>query len=123
MVKLETDLNKSPNCSYLSASQKEDIRLAASKMSGATRRAYQAEMVEKYCKGNARLAERVFGWNRHTVETGLGERRTGILCLSAKSVFSGKPRWEEKQPDAAEALCKIAEEYAQQDPTFKSTIR
>jgi len=37
---------------FLSASQIEDIRLAASKMHGADRRAFQAEMSLKYCEGN-----------------------------------------------------------------------
>src|SRR6266702_3654360 len=34
--------------------QLADLRLAASKMTGATRRAFQAEMTWKYCGGNAR---------------------------------------------------------------------
>src|SRR4030095_158195 len=54
-----------------------DVRVAASKMTGATRRAFEAEMTMKYCGGNARQAESVFGWGRHTVEVGLAERRTG----------------------------------------------
>ena len=36
----------------ITASQIEDIRLAAAKMTGATRRSYQAEMAEKHCNGN-----------------------------------------------------------------------
>jgi hypothetical protein len=36
----------------LSASQIEDIRLAASKMHGEERRAFQAEMALKYCESN-----------------------------------------------------------------------
>ena len=50
-----------------SAEQSADLRLAASKMTGATRRLFQAEMAVKYCEGNARLAETVFGWGRHTI--------------------------------------------------------
>ena len=34
-----------------------DVRLAASKMTGATQRAFEAEMTMKYCGGNARQAE------------------------------------------------------------------
>ena len=64
----------------LSAYQIEDLKLASSKMSGAERRAFQAAMTLKYCQGNARLAERVFGWGRDTVQLGLNERRTGIIC-------------------------------------------
>ena len=40
---------------FLSASQIEDIQLAASKMHGAERRAFQAEMSLKYCEGNVRF--------------------------------------------------------------------
>src|SRR5919197_319365 len=34
--------------------QRADIRLAASKMTGATRRSFEAEMTLKYCGGDAR---------------------------------------------------------------------
>jgi hypothetical protein len=99
-----------------------DLRLAASKMSGATRRAFQAEMTVKYCGGNARQAESVFGWGRHTVELGLVERRTGIMCLGAQSAFSGRKRWEDEHPQVAEALRQLAESHAQQDPTFRTSL-
>lgn len=48
-------------------------------MSGSERRAFQAAMTLKYCQGNARLAERVFGWGRGTVQLGLNEQGTGVL--------------------------------------------
>jgi hypothetical protein len=99
-----------------------DLRLAASKMTGAKRRAFQAEMTLKYCVGNARLAETVFGWGRHTVEVGLGERRTGVICVGAQSAFSGRKRWEDEQSQAAQALRHLAEAHAQQDPTFRTTL-
>src|SRR5512141_2894719 len=95
-----------------------DLRLAASKMSGATRRSFQAEMTLKYCDGNARLAERVFGWGRNNIEVGLAERRSGIVCVGAQAGHSGGKRWEEKHPEVAAALRELAEVHAQQDPTF-----
>jgi Rhodopirellula transposase DDE domain len=106
----------------LRPSQIADLRLAASKMTGPTRRAFQAEMTVKYCGGNPLLAETIFGWGRHTVEVGLGERRTGIMCLGAQSAFSGRKRWEATHPEAAEALSRLAEAHAQQDPTFRTTL-
>ena len=106
----------------LRSSQIVDLRLAASKMTGATRRAFQAEMALKYCGGNPLLAETIFGWGRHTVEVGLAERRTGILCLGAQSAFSGRKPWEDTQPEAAEALWRLAEAHAQQAPTFRTTL-
>jgi hypothetical protein len=106
----------------LRPSQIADLRLAASTMTGPTRRAFQAEMALKYCGGNPLLAETLFGWGRHTVEVGLAERRTGILCLGAQSAFSGRKRWEDTHPEAAEALSRLAEAHAQQDPTFRTTL-
>src|ERR671936_525428 len=106
----------------LRPSQIADLRMAASKMTGATRRAFQAEMALKYCGGNPLLAETIFGWGRHTVEVGLAERRTGILCLGAQAAFSGRKRWEDTQPEAAEALGRLAEAHAQQDPTFRTCL-
>jgi hypothetical protein len=108
--------------SSLTPSQIHDLRLAASKMTGATRRAFQAEMTLKYCHGRARLAETLLGWNRETVEVGLAEHRTGIICLAAHTAFSGRKRWEEQYPEAAEVLRHLAEAHAQQDPTFRTTL-
>jgi hypothetical protein len=108
--------------SSLTPSQIQDLRLAASKMTGATRRAFQAEMTLKYCHGSARLAETVVGWSREAVEVGLAEHRTGIICLGAHTAFSGRKRWEEQCPEAAEALRQLAEAHAQQDPTFRTTL-
>ena len=72
---------------FLSASQIEDIQLAASKMHGAERRAFQAEMSLKYCEGNVRLTETIFGWGRETVTVGLAEKRTGLICYGAQSAL------------------------------------
>ncbi len=99
-----------------------DLRLGASHMTGATRRAFQAAMTLKYCDGNARRAEEVFGWGRQTVEVGLAEKRTGIVCLSLHEAFSGRPRWEDQYPQAAAALIELALAHSQQDPTFRTTV-
>src|SRR5262245_63217975 len=74
----------------LTPSQIADLRLAASKMTGAQRRAFEAEMTLKYCEGNPLQAEITFGWSRRTVALGLAERRTGIMCLGAQAAFSGR---------------------------------
>jgi hypothetical protein len=109
-------------CQPLRPSQIADLRLAASKMTGPKRRAFEAEMTVKYCGGNPLLAETIFGWGRRTIAVGLAERRTGILCLGAQSALSGRKRWEEQYPEAAEALRRLAEAHAQQDPTFRTTL-
>jgi Rhodopirellula transposase DDE domain len=106
----------------LRPSQITDLRLAASKMTGPKRRAFEAEMTLKYCGGHPLLAETIFGWGRQTVTLGLAERRTGIMCLGAQSAFSGRKRWEDLQPQAAEALRQLAEAHGQQDPTFRTSL-
>ena len=100
----------------------EDLRLAASYMSGAKRRAFQAEITLKYCNGSARVAESQFGWSRQAVNIGLGEKRTGVTCQGAQSALCGNKRWEARQPAAAQALEQLAEAHAQQEPSFTSSI-
>ena len=79
-------------------------------------------MTLKYCDGNARRAEDLFGWGRQNIEVGLAEQRTGIECLSLHAAFSGRPRWEEQYPEAAQALRELAVAHSPQDPTFRTTI-
>lgn len=79
-------------------------------------------MALKYCGGNPRRAEAVFGWSRHAVELGLHERRTGIACVGAQAAFCGNKLWEDKHPDVAEALWRLAESQSQQDPSFRTAL-
>jgi hypothetical protein len=106
----------------LTASQIADLRLAASKLSGTKRRAFQAAMSLKYCQGSPRLTETVFGWGRENVAVGLAEQRTGITCVGGQPFYGGAKPWEERQPAAAAALRQLAEAQTQQDPTFKTSI-
>jgi len=106
----------------LNSSQIEDLQLAASKLRGAARRSFQAEMAQKYCGGSARLTETVFGWGRNNVELGLAEKRTGITCIGAQAAFGGNKSWEERYPETAATLREIAEAHAQQNPIFLTTI-
>ena len=106
----------------LSAEHILDVRLAASKLTGAKRRSFEADMALKYCEGDARYAESVFGWGRETVQLGLHEKRTGIECLGAQSAFGGRPCWEQQQPQIAEQLRQLAEAHSQQDPTFRTLL-
>jgi hypothetical protein len=105
-----------------SPSQVDDLRLAAEKLKGPTRRAFQAEMALKYCEGNPRLAESIFGWGRQTVALGLAEKRSGLVCVGAQSGFGGTRKWEERYPEAAATLVSIAEAHSQQDPSFTTSI-
>lgn len=106
----------------LTPSQIADLRLAASKLTGPKRRAFEAEMTLKSCAGNPLKAEAVFGWGRHTVALGLAEKRSGIVCLGSPSAFGGRKRWEETHPQAAQTLRQLADAHAQQDPTFRTCL-
>lgn len=106
----------------LEASHLEDIQLASSKMTGADRRAFQAEMALKYCGGNPRRAEDVFGWSRKAAQLGLHEKRSGMVCLGHHQFCCGAKLWEEKHPEVAQALWAVAGSHSQQDPTFRTTL-
>ena len=85
-------------------------------MTGAERRAFQAAMTLKYCQGNARLAERLFGWGRETVQLGLNEHRTGVICQGAQAACSGDKLWEESRGAALDDLLDEAAIAAEKKP-------
>jgi len=98
------------------------IKDAASKLTGASRRAFQAKVALDYFEGSGRRAERVFGWSRKTVELGLNELRTGITCVGNMSA-RGNRKTEEKQPLLEQDIRCLAEPESQQDPKFQSPFR
>ena len=100
----------------------EDLKLAGSKMLGESRRSFYAAMTLKYFGGSPRQAESVLGWNRQTVALGLHERRTGIVCLGAQEACCGNKLWEEKHPELAQVLWRVAQSHSQQDPSFRTTL-
>jgi hypothetical protein len=106
----------------LTAGPVEAPRLAVSKRQGAERRAFQAELTLKYCQGQARPAETLFGWGRHPVAVGLAEKCTGIICLGAQSAFAGSQRWAERHPAVTAVLRHVAASPAQQAPSVRTAL-
>src|SRR4029450_11123078 len=113
----------------LTPRQMQDLRLAASKMTGAARRAFQAEMTLQYCRGSARLAATIVGWSREAGAGGGGGHRPGMLFGGgtsprggAQSACSGRTRWEEQAPAAAAARRQLAAAHAPPDQTFRTTL-
>jgi hypothetical protein len=98
------------------------IRSGASRLTGFRRRAFQAEVAVELCGGNARQAERRFGWGRETVEKGLHERRTGLRCLE-DFVSRGKRRVEDRDPRLAADIRVICEPHSYADPSLRSSRR
>ena len=74
------------------------IRSGARRLTGYQRRSFQAEVAVELCSGNARQAERRFGWGRETVEKGLHEQRHGVRCLE-NFAARGRVRSEERTRD------------------------
>ena len=68
------------------------------------------------------VCRRVFGWGHETVQLGLNEHRTGVICQGAQAACSGDKLWEEKHSEVAQALWALAELHSQQDPTFRTLL-
>jgi hypothetical protein len=98
------------------------IRSGARRLTGFQRRAFQAEVAVELRSGNARQAERRFGWGRETVEKGLQERHTGIRCLE-DFVARGRQRVEDRDQRLAADIRAIAEPHSYADPSLKSSRR
>jgi transposase len=107
--------------SSLSAETIDSIRSASKKLTSFKRRQFQAEMAVKYCNGSSRVAEDVFGWRRTTVETGLGELRSGIWCCD-NTKARGRKKTEVIQPRMEQRIRELAESNAQVDPKFQTTL-
>jgi len=93
---------------------------AAKKMTGANRRAFEAQAALDYLGGDARLAETVFGWSRKTVKRGIEELQTGVE-------IPDKPRKkllkaEVKNPQLAQDIRNLVDPQSQADPKFQTTF-
>ena len=100
---------------------RETMKSAARKLTGFQRRQFQAEVARQYCQGSARQAERIFGWGRDAVHTGLSELRTGIRCLDNFS-DRGRHKTEEQQPALVGQIHAIVAPESQADPKFQTPL-
>jgi hypothetical protein len=98
------------------------IKDAAQKLTGAKRRALQAQVILDDLNGSARRAETVFGWSRRPVILGLHALRTGITCVDNTSA-RGNRTTEEQRPQLAEDMRSLADPQSQVDPTFQAPFR
>jgi Rhodopirellula transposase DDE domain len=100
----------------------ELLRSGARRLTGHPRRLFMAEVATELCDGNARQAERRFGWGRETVQKGLHESRAGVRCLE-NFAARGRLRSEEKDPRLAADIRAIVEPHTYADPGLKSARR
>jgi len=98
------------------------LQQGADRLKGYERRLFMAEVTLKLCGGNARKAERRFGWGRETIDKGLHELQQDVRCLENFSA-RGRPRLEDKTPQLAQDIRAIVEPHTQADPELKSERR
>lgn len=94
---------------------------AAKKLTGNRKRDFIAKVTEDYFGGSARKAETVLGWNRHSVQKGLQERRTGMICVDNYRA-RGCKKSEFKLPNLETDIRSLVDAQAQADPKFQSTF-
>lgn len=94
---------------------------AAKKLTGNRKRDFMAKVTEDYFEGSARKAETVLGWNRHSVQLGLHERRSGIICVDNYRA-RGSHKSEAILPNLEADIRSLVDAQAQADPKFQSTF-
>jgi Rhodopirellula transposase DDE domain len=95
---------------------------AAKKLTSTKRRAFQAQVAIDYLDSSPRLAEKIFGWGRDTVNLGLNELRTGMVCVDNVKA-RGNKKAEVKDPQLELDICCLAEPESQIDPKFQTTFQ
>jgi len=105
----------------LSEEIKSTFKDAAKKLTGSKKRDFTAKVTEDYLGSSARRAESVLGWKRQSVELGLQERRTGIVCVENYQA-RGRQKSEELKPKLAIDILSLVEGKSQADPKFQSTF-
>ena len=108
-------------CPKLEAKIVQTLRCASQKLTGAARRAFQAEVTRDYCKGSPRLAERTFGWSRLAVQKGLTEQETGDIIADQER--SGRPSYSQRLPSLQDDIRSLVDPNSQTHPTFENTFR
>jgi hypothetical protein len=98
------------------------LQRGAQRLRGHQRRLFMAEVTLELCDGNARRAERRFGWGRETVDKGLHELRHDIRCLE-NFAARGRVRWEDRHVQLAADIRALVEPHTQADPELKSSRR
>jgi Rhodopirellula transposase DDE domain len=105
----------------LSEQIKATLKDACQKLTGPKKRAFMAKVAEDYFDGSARKTETHLGWGRQSIQLGLHERRTGILCKDNYQA-RGNHKIEEKQPELARMIHLLVDGQTQADPQMKTRL-
>lgn len=115
------DATPTRNSKMLSEQIKATLKDACQKLTGSKKRAFMAKVAEDYFDASARKTETHLGWGRKSIQLGLHESRTGILCKDNYQA-RGNHKIEEKQPELAAMIRSLVDSQAQADPQMKTTL-
>ena len=85
------------------------------------RRQAMADVTISLLDGKPRVAESVFGWSRVTVNLGMNELRTGIICHNDLSKRC-KPKTEVKYPMLMVDIEELMKTECHADPQIRTTL-
>jgi len=85
------------------------------------RRRAMGDVTQSLLDGKHRVAEDVFGWGRSSVEIGIKEFQTGILCVNDISKRL-KPKTEEKNPELLAEIHDIMEPHSESETHLRTTL-
>ena len=97
------------------------INHAASLLSGAARRAFQAQVVLDYCNGSLSHAKTLFGWHLKTLRRALLEREKGEPIPDRAG--RGRKKLTERLPMLQADIRELVDPNTCTHPTFKNTFR
>lgn len=100
---------------------KSTVKDAAQKLTGYKKRDFMGKVAEDYFAGSARRAETVLGWNRKSVQQGLHERRTGLICVDNYRA-RGRHKSETLLPNLEADIRCMVDMQSQADPKLQSTF-
>jgi hypothetical protein len=99
----------------------DTIKHATNLLSGAARRAFQAQTVIDHCNGNLRYAKTLFGWHRETLQRAFLEKEMGKPIPDKKG--RGRKSLTEHMPSLQADIRELVDPNTQTHPTFENTFR
>ncbi len=100
---------------------KSTFKDASRKLTGFKKRAFMAQVTQKYFNGSARKAETVLGWSRDAVTKGLKELETGIICFDNYR-GRGRNKTEHNLPSLIQDIESLLTDNVSADPKLKSVL-
>lgn len=98
---------------------KKFLNETRSKLKGAERREFMANVVLLLGRGGQSRAVRELGWDHKTIVKGIKELKAGIRCID-NFAGRGRHRVEDHLPNLLEDIKDIVEPVSQCDPTFRT---